>query len=402
MKGKVLVLGTDFQHSITVIRSLARAGYYVIVGRAASDRSYTENSRSVSGVWEYRSSLDNPRQFVSELAAEAAAEDISLVFPVGEGQLSAIDSARGLLPADLPVVIPEKHALWTCLQKDSAYTLAQEAGVPVPSQAVARNLRELKEAAAVVGFPCVVKPQESQRPFFGRKAVICDSPDMLAQSLPEWPNGNDLLIVQSRSSGRRHNCDLLAERGKLIEYFEMAIRRTNRYDGTGLSVDLVSVRPTPSLQDHCRRILAKLDYTGPAMIQFIVDEESGEARFLEINPRLDAFCGAARAAGCDMPARAARLYLEGSEPPTIESGTYRIGHRTHWLRGDILGLRYEMKNQRIDRMTALRWAARIPWCFVRADSHLTWDWRDPRPTLTLFARLLDGKRPFRFVARHQL
>lgn len=401
MAPKVLVLGADFQHSITVVRSLTEAGYEVILGRPDGKRSYVEDSLHVSEVWEYPEGLDQPEAFVAQLATEAARREVSLVFPVGEGELSMIDAARGLIPENLPVVLPETNALRTCLEKDRACELARAVGVPVPRQFVVHDLEGLHEAAGTIGFPCVVKPRESHYPFFGRKALICDSAETLRRSLPQWPEGNDALIVQSFSRGRRHNCDLLADDGELLEYFEMAILRTNRHDGTGLSVDLVSVAPTHALREHCRRIMASLRYTGPAMIQFLVDEQTGEARFLEINPRLDAFCGAARFAGCDMPALAAHLYLGklGRAPGVSPRHSYRIGHRTHWLWGDLVGLRQEKRNGQIGWKHAVRWAARIPLSFLRADSHLTWDRRDPKPTCTLFGRLLQGKRLSRLWGR---
>ena len=392
MAAKILVLGTDFQHSITVVRSLAEAGYSVVIGCEAGSRSYVEQSRHVSGVWAYPQGIDQPEDFVARLASAAAARDISLVFPVGEGQLSMLDRARSRIPEGLPVVLPESDTLKTCLEKDRAYQLASDVGVPVPRQVVAHHLEGLRDAAARVGFPCIVKPRESHHPFFGRKALICDSPETLRRLLPEWPEGNEVLIVQSFCRGRRHNCDLLADKGELLEYFEMAVLRTNRHDGTGLSVDLVSVPPTPDLREHCQRILARLRYTGPAMIQFLVDEQSGDAQFLEINPRLDAFCGAARFAGCDMPALAARLYLGRPADDGRRNPGYAVGHRTHWLWGDLVGLRQETRGGRIGWYAALRWAVRIPLSFVRAHSHLTWDLRDPKPTLTLFARLVPGRR----------
>src|SRR6185436_8912288 len=107
----------------------------------------------------------------------------------------------------------------------------------------------------------------------------------------------------------RPNCHFRAVDGKLQEYFEHIVVRTDRIDETGFEIDGVSVRPTPILRDHCAALISELNYTGVGCVQFLVDRGSGTAYFLEINPRLDATCALPYAIGVDFPLYAVNSYL---------------------------------------------------------------------------------------------
>ena len=83
---KVLVLG-NFLQTITVVRSLARAGYYVILG-AEREKVFAQYSRHVSQVWQHPPIKDREEEFVSAMVAFLAdCEGITLVFPVGETEI---------------------------------------------------------------------------------------------------------------------------------------------------------------------------------------------------------------------------------------------------------------------------------------------------------------------------
>jgi hypothetical protein len=70
------------------------------------------------------------------------------------------------------------------------------------------------------------------------------------------------------STSLRHDCHVAAADGELIAYFHPGI---------------------PSLRMHCEALVKALRYTGVGCIQFLVEERSGSAAFLEFSPRTDRF-----------------------------------------------------------------------------------------------------------------
>jgi len=391
---KILLLG-NYRHTITVVRSLGRAGYEVILGR---EHDVSEQySRFCSETWVHPKLEGNREQFGAALDEFVASRpDVSVVFPIGESPLVFLNSNAGRYPT-LTVVSPAPSTVFTCLDKVSSYDSAKRAGIPVPDWMVARCTADLIAAGREVGYPCIIKPNGSHHFFFGEKAIVCRSQVDVATNFQKWPEGNESLIVQRYIESDRPNCHFRAIDGKLAEYFEHMVVRTDRIDETGFEIDGVSVRPTPVLRDHCAALIRELKYTGVGCVQFLVDRKTGIAYFLEINPRLDATCALPYAVGVDFPLSAVNSYLPSRRQATHINDSYPEGVRIHYLMGDLQGLAYGLKERSISPGAAIRWMCRIGESLLSAKVHLTFQWNDPLPTLRLYANLLKvfRKRTFR-------
>ena len=382
MQMNILVIG-NFQQTVTIIRSLGRNGYGVVIAKPSRNPVFTQYSRYVTDVW-----IHPPRdgdEFFPALTECLRSRDIRCILPVGDADHHLICSHLDELPTDVDLVSPGPDVLRRCLDKGEAYLAAEQAGVPVPHQEIAHSLEEVHSGAEVVGFPCIVKPVDSLRFFWGKKALKFRNREELHDAFTTWPEGNDQLIVQEFATGQRHNCDLLATDGRLTDYFELKVLRTNFYNGTGLFVDGVSIPPDPRLREHCANLLQVLHYDGPAMVQFLVDDERGTVRFLEINPRLDAFSAVAYHSGYDFPLLSVQQALGAQPPRSRKPQDYRTGVRVHWLLGDLTGLWRAVTEKEIDTSDATHWLLNIAITSVRTRRHITWSWRDPAPTLYMYA-----------------
>ncbi|MGH8274216.1 MAG: hypothetical protein ACRES9_08200 [Gammaproteobacteria bacterium] len=304
--------------------------------------------------------------------------------------MSALSPHAERLAATVGLVMANPEVIEICTNKVLTYPQAQDCGIPVMPYEIVKDLEELGNAARRIGYPCIVKPVSERSTICGEKAGILQSRDELGRHFETWPSGNDRLMVQGLARGRRHNCHFLADEGRLLAYFEQAVLRTTRADGTGYGTDGVSIPPSPRLRKYCEALLMCLNYSGVGCVQFMVDGQQGDACFLELNPRLDATCAIAVRCGYDFPLMALEYarYRRGmvSNPPRNDS-TYRR-RRMVWLLGEIEGLGHELHRHRLDARQA--WAAF--WSTVRsalsADVHLIWSWHDPLPALHAFARLL--------------
>lgn len=385
---KILILG-NFRQSVTVIRSLARAGFAPIVGRQGPP-AFTEYSRYTAAVWVHPP-LEQADAFLAALRRFLTIQDVSFIFPVGETAQACLARHRQQIPPFTQVIMPPPTTVLTCLDKAEIYQIVSALSIPLPESQVVYDLSQLTSAAERVGYPCIVKPNTSLVFFFGRKAIICRSTQDVHAGFPFWPLGNECLIVQKYISGYRPNCHFAALQGKVFAYFEHDVLRTDRIDETGYEVEGISVQPTPILRHYCERLVQALHYSGVGCVQFLIDRESGAVYFLEINPRLDATCALPYRCAYDFPKLALECvaYLDKvwAFPLPVPSA-YPAGKRVHWLLGDVQGLCHGLEAGEVDLRTALRWCGRILRSFAKADMHLTYWWKDPLPTGFLYAGLL--------------
>ncbi len=396
---KVLVLG-NYRHALTVIRSLGRAGYYVIAGKDGQ-RSFTDHSRYTAEVWQHPKVEDNESNFVAALNEFLAKRDeIPMIFPIGDTQISCIARHIGQLPASVAVVMPDPITAINCQNKSHVYTTNERLGISQPAFEKAYSYTELRSSIERIGYPCVIKPNDSFTPFLGEKAIIIHSAEEMTASIPAWPEAHKYLVVQKYARGDRHTCHFVAVGGEILSYFEFKVLRTDRRDGTGYLVEGVSVRPTVNLKEQCQALARELEYSGVGSVQFLVDDSTDSVNFLEINPRLGASCALAFYCGYDLPKMAvenAEFLMGKRVERSKETSDYPAGKRVVWLMGDIQGILRDWRAGRLDLGSATSWLKNMATTFARGDFHVTWWWKDPLPTLIIYGQLL--KSLFRKMKR---
>lgn len=388
---EVLVLG-DYRQTVTAVRSLARAGFAVILGTSVR-RSSTALSRHVSEVWRYGRA--DSGSFCDELESFLRVRKPAFVLPLGESQLRPVIREAARLEPLSCWAMPEPETVARCLDKSALYALTPTLGIPTPASRVFTTEQDWRREAATMGFPVVVKRKDSSAQVCNRKAMILRTAPELDEFLRDVGSDPDRrsLVLQKFAAGTRHNCHVAAADGRLTAYFEQKVIRTDELDDTGIGVAGASVAPSPELRGYCERLLLALRYTGIGCIQFLVD--GARAAFLEFNPRMDSTAMLPYRLGLDFPLfaielaanrRARNMGLDGTgalrEPSALEA-PYPVGKRYHWLCGD-LGAWIECLRRRRQRPRELAtWALDMLWRSA-LDSHLTWDVFDPLPTLHMF------------------
>jgi predicted ATP-grasp superfamily ATP-dependent carboligase len=348
-------------------------------------------------VWQHPSVETQEAGFVATLNDFLDSNNDGLmIYPIGDSQISCIARNIRQLRTSAAIVMPDPVTALNCQNKSHVYELNQHLGIPQPTFAKAYSYSELQSMVERIGYPCVIKPNNSFAPFFGEKAIIGYSREQLAASIPAWPEGHDELLVQTYACGNRFTCHFVAVGGEILTYFEYKILRTDRGDGTGYLVEGVSVKPTQKLKDYCRSLARELEYSGVGSAQFLVDDSLGSVNFLEINPRLGASCALPYFCECDLPRMAVEVaeYRMGARADWPASNyEYDEGKRIVWLMGDIRAL---LRDFRAGKLTATSFMTRMRellTALLRANFHATWWWKDPLPTTIIYGRL--SKSAFR-------
>ncbi|HEX5804645.1 MAG TPA: hypothetical protein VFY24_16645 [Azospira sp.] len=379
---RILVLG-DYRQTVVIVRSLARAGYEVTLA-TGNPLSSTALSSCVSEVWVCEQ--HGSEQFNRQLECYLRAHQPDFVFVVGESQLrSLVPEAARFAPLAV-WVMPAPTTAGRCLDKSAMYALTRQLGIPTLDWSEFAAVDRWRQQAAGFGYPVVVKHRDSSAYVRGRKALILNTPESLDSFLagclrePKY----DSLLLQKFAYGRRHNCHFGAAAGRLVAYFEQAVLRTDELDGTGIGIEGISVPPSPQLRAYCAQLLAALAYNGVGCIQFLVDEARGTAVFLELNPRLDSTVVLPYRLRYDLPRLAVELARDGAgHAPSLLNVPYRAGVRYHWLYGDLLAWQQAWRQRQRSPGQLLAWAARSLLAAF-GSYHLTWDLRDPLPTLHMY------------------
>ena len=361
----VLVLG-EYRQTITVVRSLGRAGLRVILGGDDPGNS-TALSRYVGS---FECLADT-----ASLEAWLRRKRPDFVFPVGETQLRQVLAAPRLLALST-WVMPDLETLRRCLDKRALFDLALPLGVPVAPWLQWAGAQAWREAALRFGFPVVVKRKDSSQHLRNKKALILGDAAQLEAVLTEIGESGDAeaFILQRFAPGVRHNCHFAADGGRIVAFLQQKVLRTDESDGTGIGLEGVTVAPSEKLRAFCERILYRLGYSGIGCLQFLVDDARGEVSLLELNPRLDSTAALACKLGYEFPRLAVEIASRARPAPL--NTPYAVGRRYHWLFGDLNAWRQGKIGLRTLAVAAVR------------GCDLTFDWLDPAPGLHAFWRKL--------------
>jgi predicted ATP-grasp superfamily ATP-dependent carboligase len=392
--GRVLVLG-DYRQTVTVVRSLGRAGFEVVLG-TDDPHSSTRLSRFVSDTWVYDNAT--PQRFCNSLEAFLRSERPDFVFTIGESQLRRLIEAAPRLEPLSTWANPDFDTVARCFDKAATYELALGLGIPTMPWLRFTGAHDWRRAADSMGYPLVVKRKDSAAQVLDRKALILRDAAQLEAFLAALPHEHDpgALVLQKFAPGVRHNCHVAAAGGRLLAYFQQKVCRTDEPDDTGIGVAGMSVAPSPELRAHCEAMTLALRYTGIGCIQFLVDEPSASIAFLEFNARMDSTAALPYRMGLDYPLIAMQLasYRKACAAgradaqrllPEPSTSPYAAGEAYHWLYGDLKAYLKQVRGHRASLRQLAAWALDMARRSLTS-YHLTFEWRDPLPTLHMFWR----------------
>ena len=200
------------------------------------------------------------------------------------------------------LALPSRDAYAATRDKLATIELARELGVPVPRTEMVSTVEEGREAGASLGWPVVVKPRWSSTRV-GRSvehyevSYAEDSAGLEAEL--GGLDGRLQVLLQEYCPGEGHGVELLLHRGRPLAAFQH--RRLHEVPITGgASSFRESVPLHPTLYDYATRLLAALDWTGLAMVEFKLGEDG--PRLMEINGRVWGSLALAIKSGIDFPA----------------------------------------------------------------------------------------------------
>jgi hypothetical protein len=382
-----LLLG-NYRPALAVARALSAAGYGIAIS-AEGDEGGCERSRHVDEVWDHPPLAEGSAVFIDGLGRFLEHRlDVEIVFPIGEEFVNLLADAGWTPPEGVALVGPGSDVVRTFADKIATLHLSYEIGVRTLPFEVVSDHGALFKASARIGFPITVRPLGTTARLGHKKALIAATPEQLIETLPEWPQDHRVLLLQRCAVGQRHNVYFAAQDGELIGVVASRIQRTNHPEGTGLAVCGETIVPPAALVRDTEALVAHQGYTGVGLAQFIVDPETGDRCFLELNPRVSGSHAVPEGAGVPLSAIAvdlARGVKIGAPAPYLQGQT---GLHYVWTCGALFGakLAYLRGELGLRRAAALVFEACVN--AIMADVHMVWSWDDPKPALRALCLVL--------------
>jgi pyruvate carboxylase len=232
---------------------------------------------------------------VDGIVALAREKGVDAIHP-GYGFLSENSSLpRACQKAGITFIGPSAELLDLLGDKTAARRLAQKAGLPVvpgTPEPVTRTDEALRVAERI-GYPLIVKAAFGGG---GRGMRVAHNPESLLPCLEEARHeagaafGNDAVFLERYIRQARHiEVQVLADQhGNVLHLHERdcSVQRRNQ--------KVVEVAPALNLDQNIRRALAEAAVAlareaglySAATIEFLVDADTGEWFFIEVNPRV--------------------------------------------------------------------------------------------------------------------
>ncbi len=281
--------------AIRVFRSAHELGIRTVAiysheDRFALHRFKADESYCVGKVGEpIRAYLD-----IEGIVAIAKAHEVDAIHP-GYGFLSENPALRKACDdAGIKFVGPTVKLLEELGDKTAARDIAEKAKVPIIAGSPAvRDLADARKIAARIGYPIMLKAAHGGG---GRGMRVVMSADELAGNLEQAQResqsafGSSEVFIEKYIRRAKHiEVQLLGdEHGNLVHLYERDCSLQRRHQ------KVVEIAPAPFLDPELRRKLCDaalaigrvVRYQNAGTVEFLVDAETGEFYFIEVNPRV--------------------------------------------------------------------------------------------------------------------
>jgi protein-tyrosine-phosphatase len=340
-KKKVLVLGHGTRAFLAVIRSLGRLGLDVHVAMCppedlALKSKYVKHRHDIPTS---QAAGTTTPSWLDEMTDLLRRLDFSLVLPCDDQSMIPVQQHRTVLRELAPVYAyrPETYAL--AFSKLASTRLAENLGIPVPPRIEISSRSTSADVLSRLSLPIVLKPPSSfdeNDPEVRREVVRVRTEPELVAGLKDFGRF-EVALAQENFIGIGVGVELLAREGDILVAFQH--ERVHEPPEGGGSSYRRSVELNPEMLEATRKLIAALNYTGVAMVEFKFDRESRQWVFIEINGRFWGSLPLAISSGVDFPAYLYQMMIEGrTEFPT----RYRVGVHSrslvddyHWLAANL-------------------------------------------------------------------
>jgi len=301
-----LVIGSHVQ-SLGIVRSLGRSGIKVILLTTTSF-SIAKYSKYPTKIYNLNRKLENKKivKSIITLVINKKIEGCNL-YCTEDWIVELVSNYRNLLGKFANLNLPSKKAVNIALDKYKTYSFCISNKIATPNTFLFNKIEEITAHSSSINFPVIVKPRVMHNFFnkIGKKALLCNNLFDLKKnfSLGSKVVGSRGLIVQEIIPGNFNElysfCSI-SQKGKV--YASLIAKRERQHPidfGSGTTFARTIINS--DIEKESKKIIKKLEYTGPSEIEFKFDAKEKKFKFLEINIRFWKWHTIGEASGFDFP-----------------------------------------------------------------------------------------------------
>ena len=333
-----LVLDGQLQSALATVRSLGEKDIKVICG---SHRRLGMSlfSNYCNQKFIYTSPRVSEREFLNDITAviKTMNEDVA-IYCFSDETFLPISRQCELFPSSVKFILPAAADIEIAFDKEKTLRLAEEVGVPIPKTYFIADGNKIKKIADELKYPVVIKPRHScfwqnDQGYFGSVSIVSSSEELANEYEKVYRRMKELPLIQEYIAGEEYGAFFLFNHGKVIaEFAHQRLRSISPYGGA--STVRKSIAMPEDMRDYSIRLLQKLNWHGPAMVEFKQDNKTGELKLMEINGRWWGSLPLAIYAGVDFP----YLFLELANGKAAELKNYKTDIISRHLLADAKNL----------------------------------------------------------------
>jgi predicted ATP-grasp superfamily ATP-dependent carboligase len=285
----VVLLGIDTPIGLTVIRELGERGV-AVYGIARGGDGVGLRSRYLRRGWVAPAGDAETLALIREIAAAHAAR---FLMTVSERDILWMNRERDALGGLVPLV-PDARRMARVLDKAVAYAAARDVGIEVPETWQAAAADDVERVVASVRYPVVLKwgdpvavgPLLRAAGVAVRKAEYCYNGAELVAALRRYAPVGRFPLVQDFSPGHGIGQMVFMHHGEaLLRFQHRRLREWPPEGGFATAAMSVSLEEHAPLFARSVELLRRLEWEGPAMVEYRHDPDTGRSAFMEVNGR---------------------------------------------------------------------------------------------------------------------
>jgi predicted ATP-grasp superfamily ATP-dependent carboligase len=292
--GSALVLSTQRQAGLAIVRSLGKRGLSVVAGGAEAP-TLGMLSRFSDGRYVHPPPAEDTEAFLEHLLAYLTDEDHDVVYgPTDQLTYLLARHADDVAATDTRPAVEDWTNFRDVFDKARLFERLADVAVPRPETHAPDSVEDVEALAPGLSYPAVLKPRSKtlwdedgysihlvadRNYVHGPRELIDAFRRYLADApaMRSWPP-----IVQQYVPGETTTTVVLAEDGDVRAHFQE--RRLRTVPPSGGSSALLSVVDDDRMRRYAERIVAALEWTGPAQIEFM-QRPDDEFVLIEVNGR---------------------------------------------------------------------------------------------------------------------
>ncbi len=389
----VLILDGHLKSSLAVVRSLGKAGEFVVCGgerrtaMALSSRYAKERFVYVSPKINQQGFVDAVRTEASRLLEETGERPV--VFCFSDATHLSLARAYSQLKDVLVFPLPPHEPREVAFDKEKTHTYAETLNIPTIRCYQPSEFLE-------VAFPAVVKARHSMvwkegKGIAGTAVFVFSYEELVSVFKKVKEETGESPLVQEFIEGDEYGVECVCKGGRILEQFSH--KRIRSLSPRGGAAVVKETAPDSKEAELMRRyaevLLHELQWTGPAMVEFKIDNRDGSIRLMEINGRFWGSLPLAIHAGAHFPL----VYMKLAEGIEVKNKNIFVPSyvRTRHFLGDVKWLltvlfaNDQLRKQLYPSRLKAIWDFKIEICRSRGD---IFDIRDLKPSFMEYIDIL--------------